>query len=147
MKMEGIRKIVVATDFSPESDRALDEAVHLARRLDAALDLLHVREPFAYATANALMAVPERTEEYMDWVDQSLDERRDRVASLGVPCITNSLHGFAATLIVEHATKAGADLILLGRHGRGRLPTHLLGSVAKRVVEKSHCPVLVVPSP
>ena len=50
--------------------------------------------------------------------------------------------GPAAKQIVEHAGKIGADLIVMGTHGRTGLSHLLLGSVAERVVRTAGCPVL-----
>ena len=52
--------------------------------------------------------------------------------------------GYAATVIVEEAAPARADLIVIGTHGRSGLKHLLLGSIAERVVQKAPCPVLTV---
>ena len=52
--------------------------------------------------------------------------------------------GYAATAIVDEATKIDADLIVIGTHGLSGLKHMLLGSVAERVVQKAPCPVLTV---
>jgi nucleotide-binding universal stress UspA family protein len=53
--------------------------------------------------------------------------------------------GDARAVIAEIATRLGADLIVMGTHGRSGLAHALLGSVAERVVQHAHCPVLIVP--
>jgi nucleotide-binding universal stress UspA family protein len=60
---------------------------------------------------------------------------------------TALLMGAAARRIVEHAEKIGADLIVMGTHGRTGLSHPLLGSVAERVVRTSKCPVLTTREP
>jgi len=68
-----------------------------------------------------------------------------RVRGLGVVCEGNVLVGRAETEIVDHADKTHSDLIVLGTHGRRGLGHALLGSVAEKVVQHAHCPVLTVP--
>jgi nucleotide-binding universal stress UspA family protein len=52
--------------------------------------------------------------------------------------------GSAADHIVEAARERGADLIVLGTHGRGRLARFILGSTAEEVVRRAHCPVMTI---
>ena len=76
---------------------------------------------------------------------RELDAERDRVKSAGVSVETTTLSGRAAPEIVAHAKKTGADLIVMGTHGRSGFQHAILGSVAERVLRHSPCPVLVVP--
>jgi nucleotide-binding universal stress UspA family protein len=48
-------------------------------------------------------------------------------------------------MLVDHAKKVGASLIVVGTHGRTGIEHVLMGSVAERVVQRAACPVLVVP--
>jgi nucleotide-binding universal stress UspA family protein len=57
---------------------------------------------------------------------------------------TRFIPGNPVDVIVRHAAKMNADLIVLGTQGRTGLPRALIGSVAERVVRHAHCPVLVV---
>jgi nucleotide-binding universal stress UspA family protein len=75
-----------------------------------------------------------------------LSTEEDRVRARGVACEGNVLVGRPDTEIVHHADKTHSDLIILGTHGRSGLPHVLLGSVAEKVVQHAHCPVLTVPS-
>jgi nucleotide-binding universal stress UspA family protein len=60
-------------------------------------------------------------------------------------CQSTSLEGFPPGEIVRHAKKTGADLIVVGTHGRTGIAHAVLGSVAERVVQRAGCLVLVVP--
>jgi nucleotide-binding universal stress UspA family protein len=78
-----------------------------------------------------------------DWIEDSLS--RMQFSDRDVPCTTSSLDGIPHKEIVDHAKKVGADLILIGTHGRSGLSHAVLGSVAERVVQRARRPVLVVP--
>jgi nucleotide-binding universal stress UspA family protein len=74
-----------------------------------------------------------------------LATEEDRVRARGVACEGNVLVGRAENEIVDHAEKTHSDLIILGTHGRSGFGHVLLGSVAEKVVQHAHCPVLTVP--
>ena len=77
----------------------------------------------------------------------SLDAELKRVENAGILVAGETITGRAAPEIVAYAKKTGADLIVMGTHGRSGFQHALLGSVAERVVHHSPCPVLVVPAP
>jgi glycine betaine transporter len=137
------KKILVAIDFSAGSDEALDHAIELAKQTGASLDVLHVLElgaaeiPFGLPgfDSGGLIAS----------IDQELARRSERAAAAGLTCQTRMVEGGAATEIVQRGRDIGADLIVVGTHGRRGLAHALLGSVAERVVQHSPCPVLTVP--
>jgi universal stress protein A len=143
-----IRKILVPTDFSPRSDRALEYAVALATAMKAAVHLVHVvEEPFA---GGAEMYVRD-AQEIRDQLDA---DARSRLAAIAgrvdpgrMPVSTEIRHGSAFDGIIYEARATGADLIVMGTHGRSGLSHALLGSVAERVIRGAHCPVLAVRTP
>ena len=63
----------------------------------------------------------------------------------GVPCHTKTLEGSASTEVIQRARQIGAELVVVGTHGRTGLAHILLGSVAEKTVRHSICPVLTVP--
>jgi nucleotide-binding universal stress UspA family protein len=75
------------------------------------------------------------------WLDAHASKLRD----VGVNVTTWSPAGDPATEIVRAAERTDADLILIGRHGAGRLADALLGSTARRVLRETARPVLLVP--
>ena len=139
------RKILAAIDLSPASQEVIDAAVAVARACRGALDVLHVREPFSYATTGGEVPVDQQSQLAHDFVSDALSGISDRIIHEGVPCVTSSLDGSPTTEIVAHADRTDADLIVVGRHGRGIAAEAMLGSVAERVVRRAHRPVLVVP--
>ena len=140
------RRILVATDFSEGSDRALTAAIEMADAAGASIELVYVDQlpleelPLVFGTYDL--------EEggYYAWVGRNLARCAARVQEAGITCQTTQLQGRPAAEIVRHAAEAGADLIVVGTHGRTGLAHVLLGSVAERVVRHARCSVLTVPA-
>ena len=144
METKPLRKVLVATDFSDASDEAIDRAIEMARPSGAEVEIVHVlelAEEFPFGTTyfdadyGALYAN----------VDLQLSRRADRFLEAGLACQTRIVEGSASTQIVERGQNIGADLIVVGTHGRTGLAHAMLGSVAERVVRRASCPVLTVP--
>ncbi|MES1171714.1 MAG: universal stress protein [Bacteroidota bacterium] len=143
-----MRRVLVPTDFSETADRALTLAIRFAKLVRAAIDLVHVYPLPVYAPATDVPgAFPlPPTPEILADVEHGLARAAARVRDAGVECQVASMEGRASDEIVAHATKIGADLIVMGSHGRSGLRRALLGSVAEQVLHKVKCPVLVVPA-
>lgn len=141
-----ISKILVPTDFSEHAERALSTAASLAGVLGATLHIVHVGPvvqyfgpPFASgrAFANDLMETSRKQlRAYMSAVHEQGLEATETLTE-GVPYVE----------INRAAKDTGADLIVMGTHGRTGIDRLLLGSVAERVVRTSPIPVMVVPAP
>jgi nucleotide-binding universal stress UspA family protein len=146
METYRIRRIVVATDFSEGSDAAMERAFALAKPLDATVDLVHVLDTAILTAPQSLGAMPLiDPQALMDQIDEALTARIEKARSLGIVCQSDSLDGYPAREIVRHAEKVGADLIVVGTHGRTGVAKVIMGSVAQRVVQHATCPVLVIP--
>lgn len=141
--------IVVGTDFSPASRRAVEEAARLANLHDAPLVLVHA----ASAPSRGWAA----SEEHLDAVRQVLAEAdMDDVVELsnewarplreqGLDVDTVHAEQKPAALIAHVARDRGASLVVVGHHGWGGLKRLLLGSVAKELLDTCPAPVVVVP--
>jgi nucleotide-binding universal stress UspA family protein len=139
------RDILVAYDGSADAERALEQAILLARDQNARLTLLTVlAPPSGFALLN-----PTATEELQRCGAGA--ERALRAAAEGVPddvsVTTLLLEGSPARRIVERVREGGHDLIVMGSHGRGRLGGVLLGSVSRQVMQHSPVPVLLAHAP
>ena len=143
-----IKRIVVGTDFSEGSDAAMVKAFALALIHHAVVDLVHVVEPGVLFAPTSLgsMALADGPALFEE-IDRALSSRAEEAKRAGLVCQTNSLQGFPPAEIVQHAKKTGADLLVVGTHGRTGITHLVLGSVAERIVQRSFCPVLVVPHP
>jgi nucleotide-binding universal stress UspA family protein len=148
MSLSSPSRILVATDFSESADAALDAALDLAQPSRAHLELVHVYPlpgvavPFA---DTLVMASAETMAALQAKLTEALEVRAARVRARGLECVTHALPGAAAQEVVARAAADGADLIVIGTHGRSGLTHAVLGSVAERVVQHAACPVLVVP--
>ena len=147
MDPRAVKKILVPTDFSEPSSEAVQTAVAFAKVFGASIDLCHVFvEPeYILPPPVDIATFPFNLAQILERVQDGLDAERERVKDAGVTVETTTLSGRAAPEIVEHAKKTGADLIVMGTHGRSGFQHALLGSVAERVLRHSPCPVLVVP--
>ena len=148
--MADYRVIVVPYDFSDHARAALDEAADLCRRLDAELHLIHVVQSplymysFAYAGEAAAVAPPIDMSEIRESALKSL---RDVIGEIDVPgkAEAHVIEGASiAETLRESAVNLGADLIVMGTHGRTGVAHAFLGSVAERTLRTAPCPVLTV---
>jgi len=146
------KRILVPIDGSETAKRGLKEAVILATEQKATLCLLNVTStdfPVVVEMANAIdfEKLREGARQYGQGV---LDEARALAESLGLEVETllrDSKGGRVADMIVEEATNAGCDLIVIGTHGRRGFSRAVLGSDAERVLRQSPVPVLLVRDP
>ncbi len=145
--MKQIKRILYATDFSPASEPALEEAIDLAKQNDAQLLLVHVIEPVRYV-AGEEFGGPElyvKLEEITDQNAQaSMKKLIEKVENLKVKAESLLLKGVAHEQIVSAAETRKADMIAIGTHGRTGFSKLFMGSVAGRVISTALCPVLTV---
>ena len=145
--MAAFERILVATDFGEAATIALTRGCELARMFGSRLFLVHVVEDvsahfgapeYAAAIGQIQTDLEASAREYMNRLLAREDVRaRDAeaaVVTLGAP----------AAAIVSFARDKQADLIVMGTHGRGKIASLLVGSVAEKVVRTAPCPVLVV---
>lgn len=146
--MPDYRTILVPYDFSEHSKKALETALDLGRRFDSNVHLLHVVTPpiVAYPTMGTTPAPPPNLlMEVREAAERSL---ADVVAAIENPPGKVKAHisagGATAETIRETAEQLGADLIVMGTHGRTGMARVFLGSVAERTLRRAPCPILMV---
>lgn len=141
-----ISRILVPTDFSEPSKRALKYATDFAQTQGAELVLVHVLEipvyPVEVGIGAALTA--RLAEDMKPVVNRELERLRQHEIPAGIPSRTLLREGQAAHEICEAAKETGADLIVIATHGYSGVQHLLMGSTAEKVVRKAPCPVLVV---
>jgi nucleotide-binding universal stress UspA family protein len=141
------QRILVPTDGSDISGKAVQTAAALARLSGAVMMTLSVKEPFPYSAISEMQPVP--PQEFYDAQERIAAERvKNAVAAAqaaGVSCqghTVEALHPWEA--ILDHAKTQGCDLIVMASHGRRGLSALLLGSETQKVLTHSPVPVLVV---
>jgi nucleotide-binding universal stress UspA family protein len=132
--------ILVPTDGSPGSERAIDHAVDFARTYDATLHGLYVVDDGAVPVAGAETVDDGLTSRGR----RALDLVRDRATERDVPFEGELRRGDPTREILRYVETAGVDLVVMGTHGRTGIERHLLGSVTERVVRAAPVPVVTV---
>lgn len=145
-------RLLVPTDFSRTADRALEMAVHLGRALSAEVLLLHVltEGPVVVEDLGGVRAGGEITRRHVtqeQWADEHLRPRVAGLEAAGLRARGLVTVGRPAAEILRAAEAHGADLVIMGTHGRGRAGRFLLGSVADQVIRGAACPVMTVRGP
>jgi universal stress protein A len=137
-----ISHILVPVDFSEGTALSLNYANDLAKMTNARVSLLHVRLPVMPMGSEFGVASPDLSVQLNKAAEDQLKILAERhhaqsAVVLGVPW----------DAIVQYAEEHAVDLIILPTHGRSGLSHLMLGSVAERVVQHAHCPVLIVRAP
>jgi universal stress protein A len=141
-----VKTILVPVDFSSGSDIAVEWAQVLAEAFGARLVLLHVLDTSASALIGGpggVLAPPPPVALY----DEMREEARSAMATLAqrVPEATTLIReGTPRQEILRAAADLGADLIVMGTHGRTGLAHLLFGSVAEHVVRHAPVPVFTI---
>ncbi len=142
------KHILLATDGSAASEHAAALAVNLARAHGARLTAVHVVDPYPYmglgeSSASAIQA-------HVAAAQRHASDAHAKVAALckqggsAVNFATRVVEDMTPSIgIVTTAREEGADLIVVGSHGRTGIARLMVGSVAARVVAESPLPVLV----
>jgi nucleotide-binding universal stress UspA family protein len=145
--MSAYKRILAAVDGSPASNKGLREALRLAKREGARLCLVHVVNEF-YAFAGMDGPAPvDLVPALREGGKKILANARRMAERAGIKptlAMRETIGGPAADAIVREARKQGADLIVLGTHGRRGVRRLVLGSDAEQVVRTSRVPVLLV---
>jgi nucleotide-binding universal stress UspA family protein len=133
------QKVLLAVDGSQHSAKAVPVAVDVAKKSGGQVVVFHARE---YLVAKGGVYAQEDESEAKELVDRIVAE----VASAGVKAcgrVVTALEGRAARAILQESEAEGTDAIVMGCRGHGDLAGLLLGSVAHKVIQLSHCTVVV----
>jgi nucleotide-binding universal stress UspA family protein len=146
--MADYKSILVAVDFSDVSAAALKVAVDISRRLGAQLKVVHVvqPQPVPMPLEGSAIYMDEVQTWQLDEAAKSLDLFIQQHASPDAVAMKKVRSGVAAAEITQAATDIGADLIVMGTHGRSGLRHLLMGSIAESVLRVAPVPVLCVRS-
>jgi nucleotide-binding universal stress UspA family protein len=141
------RSILIPTDGTEITAKAVASGIALAKALGAQLSTITVKEPFPYSAISEMQPIP--PQEFYDAQERiALTRVKEVVAAAdkaGLDCqafTVEASHPWEA--IVDHAKTQGCDLIVMASHGRRGVSALLLGSETTRVLVHCDVPVLVV---
>ena len=141
------KRILVPTDGSDITGKAVDAAIALAKSVGAQLYTISAKEPFPYSAISEMQPTP--PQEFFDAQERIAHQRVTAVvnqaAAAGVQCqahTVEALHPWEA--IIDHAKRMECDLLVMASHGRRGVSALLLGSETQKVLTHTKVPVLVV---
>jgi len=141
------KRILVPTDGSDITGKAVDAAIELAKSVGAQLYTISAKEPFPYSAISEMQPTP--PQEFFDAQERIAHQRVTAVvnqaAAAGVQCqahTVEALHPWEA--IIDHAKRMECDLLVMASHGRRGVSALLLGSETQKVLTHTKVPVLVV---
>ena len=149
--MMRLKNVLVATDFGETAEVALTYGRELARTFGATLHVLYVSPDLSGnvgSLSGTVTGLGGLEAEMEDAARQRLDELlsdEDRAELRAQPMVLRS--SSIAMAIATYAHDVGADVIVIGTHGRRGASHFFVGSVAERVVRLAPCPVLTVRHP
>jgi nucleotide-binding universal stress UspA family protein len=130
-----ISRILYCTDFSANSEPALNYAISATAEYDAELTLLHVLEE---------LPTPGQTQEAVATAARQLDKLITAEQRKAIKIKTAVRVGKPYEEIVQHTLETHADLVAMGVRGAGALDAAVFGSTTYRVIQLGPCPVLAV---
>ncbi len=141
------KHLLVAIDDSELARGALDQAVELAQKLEAAMTVVTVSEPWtSVVVGDAAIGFPidDYEASMKKWASDTLSVAETKAKAAGVACETVHVKdSYPADGILETAKDKNCDLIVMGSHGRRGITRLLLGSQANNVLTRSTVPVLI----
>jgi nucleotide-binding universal stress UspA family protein len=142
------KHILIPTDGSELSQKAIDHGAKLAKTLNAKITMLTVSEPFHIFALDPTMVTvtpAEYKRRIADVTAQYLKTAKDIAAAAGVTCDgVHVEHEQPYRAIVDTASKMGCDAIVMASHGRRGISAMVLGSETVKVLTHSSTPVVVV---
>ncbi len=140
--------ILVPVDESPISFAAVEQALALAKSLNSQVTIMSVIAVDPFVGVDFYKVAPAITDYFMQ-AEKTAKERLEEIKLSfvrdGIPVQCKLIHGVSpAEGIMQIADEVGADLIVMGSHGRTGIQKMMLGSVAQNVLTQSPIPVLIV---
>jgi nucleotide-binding universal stress UspA family protein len=141
------KRILVPTDGSDITRKAIDTAISLARLTGAELFTIAVKDPFPFSAISEMQPAP--PQEFFDEQEKIAGDRVkvvvDAAKTAGIAVhghTVEAVHPWEA--IIDHAKAQDCELIVMASHGRRGVSALLLGSETQKVLTHSKLPVLVV---
>lgn len=139
------KTILVPTDFSEAAQTALDYAADLAEKLGSKVHVVHAFElPLVGFPDGTMTITAEMAARITVAAQKALDDAVAKHKKRRVELLTSLVQGDPRDAVLTKANEIGADLIVMGTHGRRGIARALIGSVAESVVRTSPIPVLTL---
>ena len=145
-----LKNILVATDASPASNRAINLAADMAGKYGGTLHLLYAVREMQLPPELKKMAEVEKIagarSDVLDFVGKKiLNDAEARAVKKGATMVKSALeHGDPATAIMRYAKRRKIDLIVLGTRGLGQVKGVLMGSVSRKVTNLSDISCMII---
>lgn len=136
-------KILVAHDGSAQADKALQEAGKMATQMSAEISVISVA-PDLCLTEVSGDECKLITESLFSEAEGSMKKVTAELAAKGIKADIIIKDGHPAEKIMDTAKEIGADMIVVGSHGKHGVKRLYLGSVSAKIVEHAPCHVLVI---
>jgi len=155
-----IKKILVAKDLSKDSSRVIRYALELASKFHAQVHVLHVMPTVDPSVLNMVALTmgadklaqlnaaneAELAGQTKEQLHKIIAEEAELIEEeVKHPPLVEVHHGDPAPMILSVADRLDVDMIVLGSHSKGKLHYAFLGSVAEKILRKSHRTVVIVP--
>lgn len=149
-----MKKVLIAIDYNPVSEKVAKEGYELAKNLNAEVCLIHVLDDVGFYGAqyptfmgydgysgmgpdfNVAMEMNNIAREFMDSAKKHLQDPQVK---------THIAEGDTAKTILNYGEEWGASLLVMGTHSHSVLEKLFLGTVAEKILEKTKIPVYLVP--
>lgn len=139
------KKILVPTDASEHSRRALQKALELAQTIHADILLLHVSyTPQAYWGYTVSYGITITDDQLKQNGELALEATLMGMDTSQVVLNKKVESGHPVTIILDQIKKENIDLVIMGSHGYGAITGSVLGSVSQRVLQRAGCPILII---
>ena len=144
------KNILCPVDMHPRSRMALKKAISIAHQFNSKITLLNIHEEFMSKKQMVMsrVSVLALGEEFKKIARQAKNDMRDLVKDLeaeDVECEYLLRDGKPSEIILKLSDEIDADLIVMGTNGKDSLTDFIMGSTAQNVIQRSKCPILVMP--
>ena len=144
------KNILCPIDMQPRSKMALRRAINIAHQFNSKIFILNIQEDFRTKEQMVMSRISVNIlgDEFKKIAITAKNDLKNLVHSLEVDkidCEYILRDGKPSDVIIDIIEKKNIDLVLMGTNGRNSLTDYLVGSTTQKVIEKSTCPVLVMP--
>ena len=146
------KKILVPTDFSIYADKALKQAIDIAKQSKAKIFLFHVIDDgFQQCTVDYCIDEGAVQKIYKDSIKNTIDKMHKEANKItaknsSIEIVYDTRRGIPYEEILKEQEEKGIDLIVIASHGKTGILKNLMGGVADKVMKRAKCPVLLVRS-